>query len=271
MNMRIAQRQRGLSLLEMLVAVSLLAVIILGLLAMFNQTQKTLHRGIAQVDVLESGRAVMQLLTRELEEMTAPPPPFTNFIARDPRLVADFLKLPIPGYGDVPIMLQGVAFLSSFNDEWTATYYGFTDTSRAEGVGTLYRRTVSAPAGSLGNLSPDAWNQVVDLLAKPNLNYHRVADGIVHLRLLAYNPDGGVITTNADLTAAPGAIVQYFYTNLPAHVDVELGILEPKSLERFRSISDPNAKVAYLRNHPAEIHFFRQRVPIRAHNPDTYQ
>ena len=202
--------------------------------------------------------------------MTAPPPPFTNFIARDPRPVAQFLKLPIQGYGDVPLMLQGVAFLSNVNDEWTATYYGFAATNRDEGVGTLYRRTVTASSDNLGNLSPDAWNQVVDL-ANAKLNYHRVADGVVHLRLLAYNPDGGVITTNADLTSTPGTIVQYYYTNLPAHVDVELGILEPKSLERFRSIPDANAKVAYLKNHPAEIHFFRQRVPIRAYNPDTYQ
>src|ERR1051326_5461060 len=66
--------QRGLSLLEMLVAVGLLAVIIIGLVAMFNQTQKTLDRGVAQVDILENGRAVMLLLERELQGMSAPPP-----------------------------------------------------------------------------------------------------------------------------------------------------------------------------------------------------
>ena len=261
-------RQRGLSLLEMLVAVGLLAVIIIGLLAMFNQTQKTLHQGIAQVDVLENGRAVMQLLTRELEEMTAPPPPFTNFIARDPRPVADFLKLPISGYGDVPILLQGIAFLSRFNDDWTTTYYGFTTNDRIAGVGTLYRRAAGAPATNLASISPDAWNQVAET---NNPNYHRVADGVVHLRLLAYNPDGGVITTNADPKSLNATIVQYFYTNLPAHVDVELGILEPKSAERLRSMPNDTVRQTYLKSHPAEIHFFRQRVPIRAYNPENYQ
>ncbi|HKI69507.1 MAG TPA: hypothetical protein VKA67_07960, partial [Verrucomicrobiae bacterium] len=58
------------SLIEVLVAVALLAVIVLGLLAMFNQTQKAFQVGMAQVDVLESGRVATEMIARQLGQMT---------------------------------------------------------------------------------------------------------------------------------------------------------------------------------------------------------
>src|SRR4051812_38323136 len=49
--------RRGFSLIEILVVVALLSVIILGLVAMFHQTQKALLSTTTQVDFLEAGRA----------------------------------------------------------------------------------------------------------------------------------------------------------------------------------------------------------------------
>src|SRR5436309_8858412 len=43
----------GFSLLEMMVAVTLLAIIIVGLLSMFYQTQRAFRQGSTQSDVLE--------------------------------------------------------------------------------------------------------------------------------------------------------------------------------------------------------------------------
>src|SRR5262249_44712767 len=53
----------GFSLLEMMVAVTLLLVIIAALLTMFYQTQRAFRLSATQVDVLEAGRAAMELLT----------------------------------------------------------------------------------------------------------------------------------------------------------------------------------------------------------------
>src|SRR5436190_8356573 len=61
---------RAFSVIEMMVAVSLLAVIIVGLLAMFYQVQRAFRAGTAQVDVMEGGRAGMLELTRELQQMS---------------------------------------------------------------------------------------------------------------------------------------------------------------------------------------------------------
>src|SRR6266581_6128658 len=79
----------GFSLIEVMVAVSLLAVIIVGLLAMFYQTQRAFRSGIAQVDVLEGGRATLDLISRELQEMTAASDPTitnVNLFVRFPDL-----------------------------------------------------------------------------------------------------------------------------------------------------------------------------------------
>ncbi len=58
------------SLIEILVVIGLLSVIILGLLAMFNQTQRAFRTGMTQVDVLASGRAASDMIARELSQIT---------------------------------------------------------------------------------------------------------------------------------------------------------------------------------------------------------
>jgi len=56
---RLLRNQRGFSLIEMMVAVSLMLVIVIGLFAMFSQAQRALKMATTQVDVMEPGRATM--------------------------------------------------------------------------------------------------------------------------------------------------------------------------------------------------------------------
>ena len=49
----------------------MLAFIILGLVAMFNQTRRAFTSSITQVDVLESGRSAADIVTREMEQIAA--------------------------------------------------------------------------------------------------------------------------------------------------------------------------------------------------------
>ena len=61
-----------------MVTVGLLSFIVLGLVAMFGQTQRAFRSSLTQVDVLEGGRAVTDMVARELAEITPSYLPFTT-------------------------------------------------------------------------------------------------------------------------------------------------------------------------------------------------
>ena len=67
---------RALTILEMLVSVALLSFIVLGLTAMFVQTQKAFKTGIKQTDSTDAGRAVMEMIAADLSQLSDPH--FTN-------------------------------------------------------------------------------------------------------------------------------------------------------------------------------------------------
>src|SRR5437867_6593815 len=58
------------SLIEIMVTVALLSFIVLGLLAMFTQTKRAFTSSMTQTDVMESGRAVVEMIVRDLEQLT---------------------------------------------------------------------------------------------------------------------------------------------------------------------------------------------------------
>src|SRR6059058_2230327 len=64
-------RSRAFTIVELLVAISVLTLIVLVLYGLFDQVQKALRGNVAQVDVLEGGRATMQLFSGEMEQMGA--------------------------------------------------------------------------------------------------------------------------------------------------------------------------------------------------------
>ena len=270
----------GFSLLEILVAVGLLAVIIVGLLSMFYQTEKAFRLGTRQVDVLETGRAVMDLLTRELQEING---------VNDTRIVnlyavENFAPViqPRPSFTPgvpegKPLVnhLQDYYFLTHSNDLWTGIGY-FLEPVGNGGVGSLHRFSTNLPnvfPGDLENLYLAYSNA---LFAAPT-NWSRVADNIIHLRLVPYDRDGipyyfgpftGMVAVRAtNLNDMKFGFPFVYPTNraemLPAFVDIELGILEPRALERYKSLTDPKQAEEYLTNHVDKVHFFRQRVTVR--------
>ena len=62
--------RHAFTLVEILVTVGLLSFIILGLFAVFNQVQRAFRNSMNEVDRLEAGRAVTELLPREIEQTT---------------------------------------------------------------------------------------------------------------------------------------------------------------------------------------------------------
>ena len=84
------------SLIEIIVVMALLSIIILGLLAMFTQTQRAFRTGMTQADVLESGRIFSDMISRELAQIT--PANQSNVLNFAVSLVdRQPLYLPLPG------------------------------------------------------------------------------------------------------------------------------------------------------------------------------
>src|SRR6266404_4392863 len=67
--MKTSQRSNAFTLIELMVAVGLMSFIVLGLLAMFSQTQRAFRASMTQTDVLESGRIFTDMMARELGQL----------------------------------------------------------------------------------------------------------------------------------------------------------------------------------------------------------
>jgi len=262
-------RAAGFSLLEVMVAVSLLAVIIVGLLAMFFQVQRAFRAGTAQSDLMENGRAIMNLLARELQEAAAARQPWvTNVAIVPPFGLADGQEASsqvLPAGEGRNNYLKDLTFLSRQNDDWVFTSYRVRNAP--SGVGTLYRLvardTTNNPVflhNALATASPDPAAG-----SSYNTNFHRIVDGVVHLYIEAYD-SRGLVMTNALLG---GFLGSYAFTNrvMPAYLDIELGVLDPSTLERYkaRAEADPaTARDQYLSQRAGRVQMFRQRVVLRA-------
>jgi len=333
------RRFRAFTLVEILVTVGLLSFIILGLLAMFSQTQRAFTASMTQTDVLETGRAATDMLVRDLEQVTPAelpcpqtvtlPRPFPGYYALSTNFFAELspqfnppLRQGLPGTtrGGVQLsrtnFVENFFFLSRQNQDWVGTGYAVIPAYANAGVGTLYR--FSATASKLSTTNPvclsglfqaalqNAWQNTQQGLSVTNMS--RVADGIIHLRLRTFATNGFPIYSdgnirNAYFRAGPFgtsfATVQqastlpnlsyqdflsgvYFWSNaVPASLELELGVLEPQVFQRYNSIASglaippplptQNNQRNYLSNHVAQVHLFRQRIPVRNVDFTAYQ
>lgn len=275
---------RAFSLIEILVSITLLSVIIIGLVAMFGQTQQAFRAGLTQTDVLESGRSLTDMLGRELQE--ARPSQVVgavNFFA-DTNSPASPLRQTLPGDTTNPQqrvnVLEDLFFLTLVNRQWQGIGY-HVDSSDGL-LGKLYRWTTNPAPYDVATALPNFARSRTSLS-----NFTRVADGIVHFRVRAYDTNGVWMTTNAPgwigRSAGAGTNILFgfrplvsetgyaFYRDaIPAYVDLEIGVLEPRTLARARSIPDSLARSNYLALHPGAVHLFRQRIPLPNVDPAAY-
>jgi hypothetical protein len=190
-------------------------------------------------------------------------------------------------------ILQHFFFYTRQNQDWTGIgYVVWPEDPNYPYIGTLYRfSTNNIPRD--GPFSVDAL--FAALIKNPALpvppSFSRVADGVVHFRARAFANTGFPFFTVNNATNgyfwSPGGPNGNFKTALdtfvygdnvidpvqsacyfthgavPAYVEVELGILEQSVLQRYRSIPIQDVKSNYLYSHTAQVHIFRQRVPIR--------
>lgn len=273
-----------------MITIALLTFIIFGLLAMFTQTQRAFRSSMNQVDVTEGGRAVIDILTREIEQLTPSRLPFTtNFFAELQSSFSQPLFQGMPGteYPGNPSaqdvrtnVVQRFFFLTQVNQDWIGTGYQVLSDYPNAGVGTLYRFTTNRTATDYLKYGVNASTLSAEFLRAPANRLTRIADGIVHLRLRAFDTNGTLIVLTNNIKGSfrytngigPDQFDYYFLSNaVPASLEVELGILEPNIVDRFKSIATPQAQRNYLSNHVAQVHLFRQRIPVRNVDFSAYQ
>ncbi len=276
------------SLIEVLVVISLLSVIIIGLAAMFGQTQRAFKLGTTQVDVLEGGRFVTDMMTRELSQLTpSGASNVLNFAVELPDYRPLIQNLPgTAGPGRTNLM-EDTYFLTRENQTWHIVGYFIRTNSPGvsalgfprDGLGSLYRFATNYSDVQFRAAPFLPWVDFTAAQANVGLAT-KLVDNVVHFSLRAYNTNGVWInrTLSTNITCRWSATVPdelsatYFYSNaVPASVEVELGILEERAAERARSITSPTARYNYLTNQVGKVHLFRWRVPVRNVDPAAYQ
>jgi len=117
-----AARCRAFTIIELLVAISILTLIVIVLYGLFDQVQRALRGNVAQIDVHEGGRAGMELASREMEQMQAGNLlTNVNFFTR---FTAAPSKQALLNAGEFrENALEEVFFLSLLNKQWIGTGY----------------------------------------------------------------------------------------------------------------------------------------------------
>jgi type II secretory pathway pseudopilin PulG len=263
------------TLLEILVAMLLLSIIVIGLIAMFGQTQGAFRVGMAQTDITEAGRSAMGLLARELAEAVPSRMTATNFIIYNPPVTP--LRQELSGSATTPPVsrsyaLQELLFLTRQNKQWNVVSYrvGTPDA----GYGSLYRFETNLHH-SLLPLAPG-------LVANAQLtNFSRVADGIIHFRVSVMDTNGLLILpplpaiTNQQVFAqlaptAPGEVDYYFASNaVPYSLAIEVGMLPPRLLQRLNALPDAATRRAYLSKEAQSgaVEMYQRRITLPNADP----
>ena len=291
---------RAFSLIEVMVAVSLLSFIIVGLLAMFFQVQRAFRAGTAQADIMEGGRATMNLIVRDLQEMTASGVDLvTNCLVTASFGAEVTTQDLVSGNRPRQNFQQDLCFLTRNNDEWVGVAYRLSNS--VSGVGTLYRLVTNQFAETLPLNQMVAISNMSGLLRAStpynDTNFARVLDGVVSLIITPYDTNGAIHPnndpdlarvfppvnpqatdafdrTNAFIHVINPDFFAFFSNALPAYLDIELAVIEPATLARFKAQWDidvtqngpngpPTRATNYLARRIGQTHIFRQRIAIR--------
>jgi prepilin-type N-terminal cleavage/methylation domain-containing protein len=286
------------SLIEVLVAITLLSLIVLALMAVFNSTQTAFRASVTQTDVLEGGRAAMDVMTSDLRQMApslgtngvflsgyySPVPVnfYVNTNSNQPLLQS------LPGSGAQRTnMLEDFFVLSRGNlnghPAWIGVGYAVYPASSTD-LNPLYRcyMTTNVAAASPQTLFT---NFTLAVLTGAITNSSHLLDGVVDLRVHAYDTNGVWMTNGyafgysnnvRNTLFLPSALGEtgfcMFSNTLPASAEVELGVLEDRTLQRAETW--PNGSLSqsnYLAQQAGKVHVFRQRVTIPNVDLSAYQ
>jgi len=307
----IANRQSSIanafSMVELLVAMTLLSLIVLVLMAVFSSTQRAFRASVTQTDILEGGRATMELIAADLQNMT-PSYGVSNFVSANQNtyyyggvnfMVTNnslLLKQYHPLIQTLPASLGGAQrtnllqyffILGRVNTKWTGTGY-FVDSSSANPLYPLYR--FYAETNINANPVGLYWNFLNTVYYAQWTNMSHVMNGVAHLVVRTYDVNGYWLTNGyaywqsnrpVNVWFSPpewGEVGATFYSNaVPGSVELQLGVLEDRTMQRAQSIGAGGASAFdtaqwnYLSGQSGHVQLFRQRVNIPNLDPTAYQ
>ena len=273
-------------MVEVMVVVVLMSFIVFALMEVFSSTQRAFRASMTQTDVLEGGRSAIDMITSDLRQMT-PSFEFSNravnfCVTNDP--ADSWLTNSLVGtIGARTNVVETFFILTRGNDDgrpvWSGVGYAVVPTP-INGLYSLYRFGTNHHEMSHDPQFLYTNDFLKGFLPAPT-NASHLIDGVVHLAIHAYDTNGALIdfnrrniwatnrlTYNSIKVDQPGYV---FYSNsVPAAVEIEMAILEDRTLQRARSLSGP-ARDAYLAAQGGKVHVFRQRVAIPSVDPVAYQ
>ncbi len=253
----------------------MLSFIVLGLTAMFVQTQRAFKTAIKATSVTDAGRTIMDMIGTDMRQMSdAQNPGVTNLYWTWTQNSPQYEN----GLAFRTNQIDDVYVLEHTNTTWLAVGYAVQNLvpGSSASVGTLYRYedSINAPYITNDMFWPFYTNIETQNFTNQAL-WHRVADGVISLKLRAYDQNGNEPWIESTFYGdwAKEAQISYPvppYNGLPASntipnaVDVELAILEPEALVRARSLAGvPSALTAYMQtNALTQMEIFRRRISI---------
>jgi Tfp pilus assembly protein PilE len=275
-----SRRASGFTVVELMVAISVMTLIVLVLYGLFDQTQRAMRGNVSQVDVLEGGRATMDMIATDMEQMRASNLRYaTNLFVQ---LILPQTVQALPGENEMRFSdLQECFFLTKPGAYWEQIGYvvlPHRNLNVQQPLGTLYRIALSNHVSQFTSNSLSGLyltNRSILFREGTNALFQKVTDGVVHFRVRPLDARGvpysftNVVSTNVWMELDPLATVQRelryaFHENaLPANVEVELGILDPQVVGRLKSMPNPTMANEFLSKQSGRLHLFHQRVPIR--------
>jgi Tfp pilus assembly protein PilV len=271
------------SLIEIMVVVSLLSLIVLALMAVFNSTQRAFRASVTQADVLEGSRAAVDLIAADLHAATPSYGVYfngaANFVVSNNASYSTPLVQTLPGSSSSISrnnLLQQVFVLNHQNTKWWGVGYAVM-TNSSDGLYSLYRLQYPPPPGTsdLTNLFNSSAFQ--NFFQNPTNGGSHIIDGVVHFVVRAYDMNGiwvtngyAVLPTNSLKNTwffpVAGSEVGFamFSNNVPAAVDIDLGVLEDQALARAESLptTPVDRRTPFLQGQAGAVHVFHQRVTI---------
>jgi prepilin-type N-terminal cleavage/methylation domain-containing protein len=199
---------RGFTVTELMLAVAIMGVIIFALYSVFNQTQRAMRSTETQGDVAERARAILDIITREIEQAH---PTFSAIRNTNNVLIQEVNMM--GGYEFAPQysprmqktdrtdvqprtnFFHNIFFYTHHTNAWQAI--GYRVVYVTNGVGVLERFETNQ-----FGLDRPVNNQLANaFIAEPltNATYHHIADGVIHLVFIPYDSNGrrlGFDTTN---------------------------------------------------------------------------
>jgi prepilin-type N-terminal cleavage/methylation domain-containing protein len=292
------------SLVELLVVMTLLSLIVLALMAVFDSTQRAFRASVTQTDVLEGSRAAVDLITTDLRAMT-PSGGSSNWVSGTVNFFEfdnNYLSIPSVAYLPLQQSLPGsvsgaprVNVLNYFfllgreNTKWTGVGY-VVNANSASPLYPLYRFYAEANIATPPYSLYAAFTNAVYYAQWTNMSH--VQDGVVHLTVRPFDTTGYRMTNtaliiypspngrtnfhdNAWFTPFPsyGEVGFYMFSNMvPACVELQMGVLEDRALARAESFGNNyTGRSNYLSQQSGHVHLFRQRVTIPNVDPSAYQ